>query len=136
MDLRQMIITVFVEEILYSLTLPLIKISILFLYHSLFPGKFMKLSCYVLGAFTVAWAIAILLVTIFSCEPIHGFWDGFMMNPPPKCINNTNFFIGNSVSNIIADIAILCLPVREVLHLKMTAKTKAAVLSMFLLGGL
>ena len=136
MNVRQILITGFVEEIFYSLTLPLIKISILFLYYSLFPGKFMKLSCYVIGAFTIAWAIAILLVAIFSCQPIHGFWDVFMMNPPPQCIDHTKFFIGNSVPNIVADVAILSLPVREVLQLKMTTRARAAVIGMFLLGGL
>lgn len=96
----------------------------------------MNIATYILGAFSIAWGIAILLVAIFSCNPVHGFWDGFMMTPPPKCIDNTQFFIGNSVPNIIADLAILCLPIRAVWNLKMTTKTKIAVIGMFLLGGL
>jgi len=77
----------------------------------------------------------VLFVAIFSCTPIHGFWDLLTMKPPPKCINNKAFYIGLSVPNILADIVILCLPVTKVWKLQMSRRSKTAVSGMFLLGG-
>lgn len=46
------------------------------------------------------------------------------------------FFVGNSVPNIIGDIAILAIPIYKVMPLQMSSKSKIAVLGMFLMGGL
>jgi len=126
---------IFALEILYSIALTSTKISILTLYHGLFPGKTFTQLLYGLGAFCIAWGISVFFVAIFSCTPIHGFWD-ILMQPPPKCINNKAFYIGLSVPNILADIAILSLPVTKVWHLQMSRRSKIAVSGMFLLGGL
>lgn len=87
----------------------------------------------VVGFIVLAWGLAILLVSIFSCHPINGFWD---ITIPSVCINTRNFFIGNSVPNICMDVFILALPVRKVWHLKISLKSKIAVSGLFLLGGL
>lgn len=85
------------------------------------------------GLIVIAWGIALLLVSIFSCKPVNGFWD---ITIPSVCINTRNFFIGNSVPNISADVFILALPVNKVWHLKMSLKSKIIVSGLFLLGGL
>ena len=85
------------------------------------------------GLIVIAWGIALLLVSIFSCKPVNGFWD---ITIPSVCINTRNFFIGNSVPNICADVFILALPVNKVWHLKMSLKSKIIVSGLFLLGGL
>ena len=127
--------SVFVQEIVYTITIVCIKISILLLYKGLFPGKPFRLAANLLGLFVVLWGVAVLLVAIFSCIPVQGFWD-HTISPPPKCINQRNFFIGNSIPNILGDVAILCLPVKQVWQLNMSKKTKVGVSAMFLLGGL
>ena len=79
------------------------------------------------------WGTAILLVSIFSCQPVNGFWD---VTIPSKCINTRNFFIGNSVPNICMDVFILALPFGKVWKLQMSARNKILVSGLFLLGGL
>lgn len=117
------------------MSVSLVKVSILLLYYGLFPGKTFGLHVYIVGAFVGAWGLAVLMTSIFTCKPIHGFWEPAII-PPPKCINQRAFFIGNSVLNILADVAILCLPVGKVWHLQMSRRSKIAVSGMFMLGGL
>ncbi|MCJ1261267.1 hypothetical protein MMC22_001131 [Lobaria immixta] len=122
----------FASEVIYSITFPVIKISILLLYRSLFPGRGFATITNAIGLMVIAWGVALLLVSIFSCRPVNGFWD---ITIPSVCINTRSFFIGNSVPNICADVFILVLPVRKVWHLKMSLKSKIMVSGLFLLGG-
>ncbi|PVH99804.1 hypothetical protein DM02DRAFT_507194, partial [Periconia macrospinosa] len=62
--------------------------------------------------------------TIFSCQPIHGFWG---ITIKSKCVNQSTFFLENSIPNILTDILILCLPVREVWNLQMSRGVKTLV---------
>ena len=123
----------FAAEICYGICLPLIKISILLLYRSIFPTRGFTIATNVVGAFVLAWGIACLLVSIFSCTPIYGFWD---ITTPSTCINTRKFFMGIAIPNIITDVTILALPMGKVWYLQMSRGRKLAVSCMFLLGGL
>ena len=120
-------------EISYSITIPAVKISILLLYRSIFPGRRFAIIANIVGAGVLAWGIAVLLTAIFSCKPIHGFWD---LTTPSSCISVRTFYIGNSISNLITDIIILSLPVPPVWKMKLSKIRKVGVLGMFLTGGL
>ena len=122
------------QEIIYTLTLVCIKISILLLYTGIFPSKSFGLLAKLVGVFVMLWGIAVLMVAIFSCIPVDAFWN-IDKQPTAKCINQRNFFIGNSVPNIIADAVILTLPINQVWHLNMSRRSKVGVSIMFALGG-
>ena len=122
------------QEIIYTLTLVCIKISILLLYTGIFPAKSFGLLAKLVGLFVILWGIAVLLAAIFSCIPVDAFWN-IDKQPTAKCINQRNFFIGNSVPNIIADAIILTLPINQVWHLNMSRRSKIGVSVMFALGG-
>ena len=119
--------------ILYAITLPTIKISILLLYYDLFPSHKFNSYLSVIGAAVIAWGIVVLVCAIRPCSPIQGFWNYMIIS---KCINPRTFYIATSIPNILTDVAILCLPVTKVWHLQMLNKQKAVVLTMFLMGSL
>lgn len=123
----------FIGLFCYSIPLTLIKISILLFYRAIFVGRLFDIGTYVTGAFVIAWGIAVPLVSIFSCHPI-GAWH-LTTRPAAICINDRDFFIGNSSLNILADVVILCLPMGMVWELQMSRKSKAAVSGMVLMGG-
>lgn len=58
------------------------------------------------------------------------------MQPPPVCIDKKVLYVTGSTINIATDVAILCLPIREVLRLQMHRQTKVGLIAVFLLGGL
>jgi hypothetical protein len=125
-----------VSEIAYTLSLVSTKISILFLYARIFSqDRKLKMWSYIIAAFVFAWGIAVFLVSVFFCKPVNGFWNQTSV-PPPKCIDIEKFYVGNSIPNIVMDVAILFLPVSSALQLQMSRKSKIAVCGMFLLGGM
>ena len=122
-----------VGEILYTLSLVAIKISILQLYRSIFPGRGFIITTNVVGAGVIAWGIAVILVSIFQCNPVRGEWD---LTVPATCISLEHFYIGNAVPNIVMDAIILALPIQNVWALQMSLRQKYVVSGLFLLGGL
>jgi hypothetical protein len=121
--------------VFYDVGLSLVKISILLLYRSIFRGRTLLITSNILIGVVIAWCLSNLLPSIFSCRPISGFWN-FDMIPPPICIDKKILYITGSSINIATDVAILCLPIREVMRLQMHRQTKLALVAVFLLGGI
>ncbi|KAI0885415.1 uncharacterized protein GGS22DRAFT_200293 [Annulohypoxylon maeteangense] len=122
----------FVSGILYGTGFTLIKLSIIMLYRQLFPTRFIRISTAILAACVVGWGLALVLATVFSCRPVNGFWD---VDIPSKCINTKWFCVGNGITNMITDMFLLCLPVREVWRLQLSWRSKAGISGLFILGG-
>lgn len=120
-------------DILYTMSLLAIKISILQLYRSIFPGRGFTITTSVVGAGVIAWGVAVILVSIFQCNPIRGAWD---LTIPATCIPLPRFYLSNAVPNIVMDVIILALPIPNVWNLQMSIRQKFVVSSLFLLGGL
>ncbi|KAI0812924.1 hypothetical protein GGR55DRAFT_687821 [Xylaria sp. FL0064] len=131
-SIRQILIELFISELFYTIGFIAIKLSIITLYRQLFPTRLMLFSTMLLAIFVILWGIALLLVTIFSCTPVHGFWD---IDVPSKCVNSKWFFIGNAIPNILADLLLLILPIRDVWKLQLSRVSKIGVSGMFILGG-
>lgn len=109
------------------------------MYNRIFPTKFIKWGFIGLGGFTAAWWLCVVLVTIFQCTPIRAAWELAeqpSVNPNSKCIDNNGFFIGNGVPNIVTDLCILVLPLREVYNLHIRTSQKIALGGVFMLGAL
>ena len=115
---------IYVAEIFYTVTLPLVKISILLFYRTIFKGRRFETLTYSLGSFVLAWFLAVVLLTFVCCKA------------PANCISEKGIFIAKSIPSILTDIATLCLPVYNVWHLQKSSKLKATITGLFLLGGL
>ena len=85
-------------------------------------------------AFAVAWGVAVVLVTIFQCKPVEAGWNKTI--PGEQCFNLKHFLIGTNVPNIIADAAIIALPVPQVLNLQLSRMRKIGLVAIFLLAAL
>ncbi|KAH8424139.1 uncharacterized protein LDX57_001893 [Aspergillus melleus] len=115
--------------IVYSITVMLTKLSILFLYRRAFPIKWLLIVSYLLGAVVIAYNLSVIFVASFKCIPLSVFWTG----NSKKCVDNPPPF---AVFNVITDFAILALPIQPVLGLRMRRTRKMQVLTIFLLGGI
>lgn len=120
-------------EIIYFASLAATKMSILTFYTRLFPTREFKLAAKVIAAIVIAWLIATILVSIFSCNPVQGFWTH---QADAKCINSEHFYIGNAVPNIITDAFILALPIRMIWGLHTSKFERVALTFIFMLGSL
>ncbi|KAF2233444.1 hypothetical protein EV356DRAFT_201211 [Viridothelium virens] len=121
----------FTGEILYTLVLVFAKYSILAFYRRIFSNT-IRLPVYILAGVVTCWGLAVILVTIFQCRPVDGFWN---RNKPADCsVDDYAFFIGNAVPNIITDAAILSLPWPFIFRLHRTTSQKIALAGIFMLG--
>ncbi|KAI0382387.1 hypothetical protein F5Y04DRAFT_45423 [Hypomontagnella monticulosa] len=130
-DVTQILLATFAGELTYTIGFTLVKLSIIALYRQLFPTRLMLTSTTILAVLVTMWGIALVLVSIFSCNPISGFWDHSI---PSTCINLQWFYIGNAIPNILTDAALLCLPMRDIWSVRLDRHSKVAVSILFALG--
>ncbi|KPM46040.1 hypothetical protein AK830_g433 [Neonectria ditissima] len=120
-------------ECAYGIACPLSKMAVLAMYYRIFStSKLLRYCLWAIAAMLAGWGIAVVIVSIFTCDPVHGFWDKSITS---KCIDSSKFYIGITVPNIIFDTLTVALPVREVWKLQMGRDKKWAITSVFLLGG-
>ncbi|KAK2600550.1 hypothetical protein N8I77_010077 [Diaporthe amygdali] len=128
---------VFIGEVGYTYSSPLIKLSVLSFYWRIFPTPFVKMGCKILGAASIAWCIAITILDFVQCRPLEAFWYlELQVLPTTKCLDPTLCFLGNSIVNAIIDFFTLVLPLHEVSKLYISTKKKLVIGSVFLLGGI
>ncbi|KUJ21268.1 uncharacterized protein LY89DRAFT_577423, partial [Mollisia scopiformis] len=121
-------------ELVYVLLITIVKCSVLSMYRRIFPTRVVQLGTMVLGVIVAMWFLATTLAFIFQCFPVSKAWNPAITTG--SCIDKEKFFLGNSIPNILTDLAILCLPVYEVYHLQIIKARKIGLLFVFLLGGL
>lgn len=123
-----------IDEVLYLSILPMTKISILCFYLRVFPKKEIRVTAYVVMAFCVGYLISFVLISVFQCDPINGAylrWDG---EHNFKCNNINAQGWAAAIANMILDIVVMALPLRELYHLNLSLRKKLGVLCMFSLG--
>ena len=110
-----------------------IKISILLFYYRLFNSdpRF-RIAVWVMATVVMCWYITSTLIAIFQCSPIPYNWDRTI--PGGQCLSTYALWIGNSVSSLATDVAILCLPLPIIWRMDVTPRQKTAISGMFLLG--
>ncbi|KAM7190910.1 hypothetical protein V8F33_009221 [Rhypophila sp. PSN 637] len=111
----------------------LVKLSIIAIYHRIFPTRFMRWSYIILGTIIVVWAVVALPVCIFQCRPIEEAWD--FRSGSGTCISAFPLYFGaTGLPNVVIDLVLLCLPMYEVWKLQVPRAQKVAIVSTFLLG--
>lgn len=123
----------FAGELLYTFSNTTIKLSILVMYRRLLPSPLTDMGGIILGLVSLSWCLAVVLVTIFQCSPQWKVFDP--LGPTPgHCIEDTKFFVANSIPNIITDILIMGLPTYQIWKLRLPPSQKVAVAAVFLVG--
>lgn len=120
------------NEIFYAIALATIKISFLCLYRHIFSDTNFRRTALILIAIVNCACLASVLVIIFPCIPVSTSWAVHK----GACIHSNAFAVSCAVINLIFDIVILALPIREVAKTNLPRATKIYVFVMFGTGGL
>ncbi|KAI0459323.1 hypothetical protein F5B21DRAFT_296836 [Xylaria acuta] len=127
---------VFVGEIAYTYSSPLIKLSVLAFYRRIFPTRTVRLGTLIIGIACILWCIPITILDFVQCRPLKAFWYiELQALPTTQCINPIQAFLGNSIANSFIDLFTLTLPINEVMKLHTTTRRKINIGLVFLLGG-
>ncbi|CAI6337296.1 unnamed protein product [Periconia digitata] len=120
-------------EVIYYLSVFLIKLSICFCYLRIAAVKsFERMTKYTIYFVSVFCGICI-ICTLAQCVPLHKLWD-FTGTVQGTCINTTALFYATSSINILTDFWILFLPVRTLLKIQRPQHEKLALIVVFSLG--
>lgn len=111
-----------------------IKISILLFYLRIFPDKRFKRWVFGIIGLNVAFCIAFVLPLVFQCDPVPGAWLRWDGTFTGTCLNLNAIGWSGAAANVALDIAVLLLPVPNLLKLNVNWRKKVAIMSMFLVG--
>lgn len=121
----------YVSIVFYNASLTAVKISFLLQYYRVFTVRYMRRILLAALAIIGCWCLSQLLVVIFTCQPIAGFWDRSI---PSTCIPNLPFWYINAAGNIVTDVAIFVLPLPVIRGLKLARAQKLVLVGIFSLG--
>ncbi|KAB5522976.1 CFEM domain-containing protein [Coniochaeta sp. 2T2.1] len=124
----------FWDEMVYVTALSLTKVSILFFYLKVFPGKRFRYVVYTLIAANICYAVVFDLLLAFQCHPIAGAWLSWDGTFHAKCISINILGWTAAAINIVLDLAVIILPLPELFRLSMSLRKKVQIIMMFAVG--
>ena len=112
------------------------QLSILAFYRRVFANTstLLQRGSIILMVFVVLFGVANTLVIIFQCTPVDFFWTGWTGETTGKCIDINLFSWARAAIEIAVDIAIISLPLRDIVKTQLSWKMKIQIFIMFALG--
>jgi hypothetical protein len=123
-------------ENLYFASMAVLKLSFLFFFRRIFPGRTMQLVIWVTVIMTTMWGVASVIAGIFQCTPISYSWSSWDGEHTGTCVSIKGLIWSHAVLNIAIDVWLLALPLSQLIHLQLSWPKKCGVVLMFCLGTL
>lgn len=122
-------------ELSYILSHLAIKLSILFLYKTIFTFivKWFKIAWYAILAYVIAVTIASIVIILTQCRPIAYTWNE-PLGAEGSCLNLRALEIGRGALLAIADVMLLVLPMPILWSLHIQPRKKIMLCALFALG--
>ncbi|KAJ5639572.1 uncharacterized protein N7484_007434 [Penicillium longicatenatum] len=124
----------FWDELIYLSILPLTKISICCFYLRIFPDRQFRTVTYIVIGLNVAYLISFVLISVFQCWPLPYAWLHWDGEGNYKCNHINAQGWSAAAINMILDILVMALPLRQLYHLNLSVRKKVYVMCMFGLG--
>jgi len=121
----------YLSIVFYCAALFAIKMTFIIQYYRVLAVQHMR-NVYI-GAMVIVggWGLSQLLVGIFICTPVAGFWDSSV---GATCIPNIPQWYINAAGNIITDVAVFVLPLPALWKLNLARPQKLILMGIFCLG--
>ena len=121
---------------LYYLDLAMLKMSLLFFYLKIFPGKGIRRVLWCTAGFNAVWGVLFALLSVLECQPISYFWTYWDGEHIGSCLNTNAIGWANASISIAEDIWMLAIPLSQLRSLQLHWKKKIGVGIMFCTGTL
>lgn len=116
----------------YNLALSFSKASIIFLYLRIFVNSRIRIACFIVLGFVIAYGIELFVAGIFTCTPVQFFWDKTI--PGGTCIDEKIAWFANAGINIASDFGIILLPMPAIKKLHMPPRQKIGLMLILAVG--
>lgn len=132
-QLRRFLVVLYADNLCYTCCTAAVKLSLLLLLRRIFASsRPFRATTTAFAAVLVVWCLTVVFFQVFSCAPVHSFWD---FADRRSCIDTTKFYNGVAISNILFDFILLALPLPMIWQLQMSIRKKIQVSFIFILGG-
>ncbi|KEQ69489.1 hypothetical protein M436DRAFT_55857, partial [Aureobasidium namibiae CBS 147.97] len=122
-------------ELLYLAAIGLTKISILLFYLRIFPDWKLRRAIYAMISICGLYSIVFVTVTALQCIPVSMAWKKWDGEHKGKCLDLNADGWASASLNIILDLIVIALPMKQLTVLNMSWQRKLGVIVMFLGGG-
>ncbi|KAK1574201.1 CFEM domain-containing protein [Colletotrichum navitas] len=133
-QITEVLLIVYIFNLLYATCLSLIKGSIILLYLRIFPDTKIRKVLWGTLAFNGALWIVYVVPAIFICKPISFFWNGWSGEMEGQCIRMHAASVSHSALQLTFDVVLLVILATQIWGLNMSPKKKIAVLLVFSTG--
>lgn len=110
------------------------KISICCFYLRIFPDRQFRTATYIVIGLNVGYLIAFVLISVFQCHPLQGAWLHWDGEGNYKCNHLNAQGWAAAIINMVLDILVMALPLRQLYYLNLSTRKKVYVMCMFGLG--
>ncbi|MCJ1285178.1 hypothetical protein MMC26_004516 [Xylographa opegraphella] len=124
---------VYVQSVFYWSIIAACMVSVLFLYRRIFITPSFRLISLLLVIWSALWWVSGTLVEIFFISPIPSYWDPTVSGK--WLVNYDAFWFAAMVLELVTELTILSLPIRQISKLQLSRKKKVLLSFIFLLGG-
>ncbi|RDA94343.1 hypothetical protein CP533_3804 [Ophiocordyceps camponoti-saundersi (nom. inval.)] len=130
----------FITEVIYFVSVVVIKLSVLFFYLRIFPDRRVRYLLWGTLLFTCLFGGAFILLAVFRCRPVDYNWLQWETRRRGegvgRCLDADAIARSNAIVNILLDVWMLVIPVWQLKDLSLDWKRKAGVGAMFAVGTL
>lgn len=123
---------IMVNEILHLPAVAFPKLCVVVLYLRVFTNKWARMATWALIYIISATWFSYTIAAMFQCIPFQFNWDKSI--PNGRCFNVSVFAMSSSVPNIVTDVAVLFLPIRTIVDLKVSVGKRIGLFLIFLTG--
>ncbi|CAI6262960.1 unnamed protein product [Periconia digitata] len=121
----------FAADILFPIACSLTKISLCLTYLRLFPSTVDRVFCYIISTFLGLYTVTCILLMLFQCAPIRGYWDKTV---DFQCIDMRLTLITLATLNSISDILVYLWPAKPLWSLQLPLRQRLGLICLFSVG--
>ncbi|KAH8651299.1 hypothetical protein BX600DRAFT_473351 [Xylariales sp. PMI_506] len=123
-----------INAILYFMDVWVLKLSILFFYLRIFPGKLIQRLLWGTVIFDILFGIAFMFAVSFQCLPVSYNWTNWMGEGGGTCVNINAITWADAGVSILLGVWMLAIPLSQLPKLKLHWRKKIGVACMFFVG--
>ncbi|KAL4868952.1 hypothetical protein BDV12DRAFT_208847 [Aspergillus spectabilis] len=122
----------YVYQLVYPITVGLVKFSILTQYYRIFEVKNFRIQLIVVGVFVLIYTIVCIFINAFECHSKP--WRAWDPTFPEGCNNLPAAYFSTAAITIFTDLVILVMPLPQIIKLNLNRRRKYALIVIFLTG--
>ncbi|XWW98940.1 hypothetical protein V2A60_006944 [Cordyceps javanica] len=124
----------YAQQLMYLFLVMTIKLSLLFFYLSIFPGRGVRTVLWLTMIVTAVFGLTFMLLSVFQCTPIDFYWLRYIQPINGHCQRiNLLGWIHGGVS-VAIDVWMIGIPLHQIRKLELHWKKKVGAAIMFLTG--